>query len=130
MNGGERVDEAGHSYPASAEDAAYALFELEDGIVAQLNSSWWVRVNRDELVELQVDGTHASRRRPSCSRWCASASRSAAELPRRTPPRTLTEACATPGCGESFRRCTGAAGASRNPPSRSSLEYSPAGPPM
>jgi predicted dehydrogenase len=56
----ERADEAGRPYPATAEDAAYALFELEGGVVAQLNSSWCVRVNRDELVEFQVDGTAGS----------------------------------------------------------------------
>ncbi|BAU33353.1 oxidoreductase [Microcella alkaliphila] len=55
-----RVDEQGRPYPATADDAAYAIFELEGGIVAQLNSSWAVRVNRDELVEFQVDGTHGS----------------------------------------------------------------------
>ncbi|WP_043440750.1 Gfo/Idh/MocA family protein [Arthrobacter sp. L77] len=56
----ERVDEQGRRYRASADDAAYAVFELEGGIVAQLNSSWTVRVNRDELVQFQVDGTHGS----------------------------------------------------------------------
>ncbi|MFI6230265.1 Gfo/Idh/MocA family protein [Micromonospora echinospora] len=55
-----RVDESGTSYPATADDAAYGIFELADGIVAQLNSSWCVRVNRDELVEFQVDGTEGS----------------------------------------------------------------------
>ncbi|MBO4207101.1 Gfo/Idh/MocA family protein [Micromonospora echinofusca] len=56
----ERVDEAGRRYPATADDAAYGIFELDGGIVAQLNSSWCVRVNRDELVEFQVDGTEGS----------------------------------------------------------------------
>ncbi|WP_104166260.1 Gfo/Idh/MocA family protein [Arthrobacter sp. SX1312] len=56
----DRVDEQGHRYRASADDAAYAVFELEGGIVAQLNSSWTVRVDRDELVQFQVDGTHGS----------------------------------------------------------------------
>ncbi|MGC4806916.1 Gfo/Idh/MocA family protein [Micromonospora sp. DT233] len=55
-----RVDEAGRPYPATADDAAYGIFELDGGIVAQLNSSWAVRVNRDELVEFQVDGTEGS----------------------------------------------------------------------
>ncbi|MFZ4893679.1 Gfo/Idh/MocA family protein [Plantibacter sp. Mn2098] len=55
-----RVDEQGNRYDATADDAAYAIFELEGGVVAQLNSSWTVRVNRDELVEFQVDGTHGS----------------------------------------------------------------------
>ncbi|MEV4895438.1 Gfo/Idh/MocA family oxidoreductase [Nonomuraea sp. NPDC055795] len=55
-----RVDEQGLTYDATADDAAYGIFELEGGIVAQINSSWAVRVNRDELVEFQVDGTHGS----------------------------------------------------------------------
>ena len=45
---------------ATADDAAYGIFELDGGIVAQINSSWAVRVNRDELVEFQVDGTEGS----------------------------------------------------------------------
>ena len=56
----ERVDEDGERYQATAEDAAYALFELDGGIVVSMNSSWDVRVRRDELFELQVDGTHGS----------------------------------------------------------------------
>ncbi|GAB1822332.1 Gfo/Idh/MocA family protein [Herbidospora sp. RD11066] len=56
----ERWDERGQSYEATADDAAYAVFELDGGAVAQINSSWAVRVNRDELVEFQVDGTHGS----------------------------------------------------------------------
>ncbi len=55
-----RVDEDGMHYSATADDAAYAIFELEGGIVAQINSSWAVRVHRDELVEFQVDGTEGS----------------------------------------------------------------------
>jgi predicted dehydrogenase len=55
-----RHDEQGRPYDATAEDAAYAIFELEDGVVAQLNSSWCVRVDRGELFELQVDGTDGS----------------------------------------------------------------------
>jgi predicted dehydrogenase len=55
-----RVDEKGEPYAATADDAAYAIFELEGGITAQLNSSWTTRVNRDELVEFQVDGTLGS----------------------------------------------------------------------
>jgi predicted dehydrogenase len=55
-----RVDEQGEPYDATADDAAYAVFELEGGIIAAVNSSWCVRVFRDELVEFQVDGTHGS----------------------------------------------------------------------
>jgi predicted dehydrogenase len=56
----ERVDEQGKSYAATADDAAYAIFELDGGVIAQINSSWCVRVYRDELFSLQVDGTHGS----------------------------------------------------------------------
>jgi predicted dehydrogenase len=56
----QRWNETGDPYAATADDAAYATFELEDGIVAHINSSWCVRVNRDELFELQVDGTMGS----------------------------------------------------------------------
>ncbi|SCG15924.1 Predicted dehydrogenase [Micromonospora echinofusca] len=56
----QRVDESGRTYPATADDAAYGIFELDGGVVAQLNSSWCVRVHRDELVEFQVDGTEGS----------------------------------------------------------------------
>ena len=58
-----RVDEQGERYAATADDAAYGIFEVAgpDGpIVAQINSSWAVRVYRDELVEFQVDGTEGS----------------------------------------------------------------------
>ena len=56
----ERIGEDGKPYEATAEDAAYAIFEFDDGLVVQMNSSWAVRVNRDELFELQVDGTDGS----------------------------------------------------------------------
>ena len=55
-----RFDEARKPYSATADDAAYAVFKLAGGVIAQLNSSWTVRVNRDELVQFQVDGTHGS----------------------------------------------------------------------
>jgi predicted dehydrogenase len=55
-----RWDEGGEPYQATADDAAYAIFELDRGIIAQINSSWAVRVFRDELVEFQVDGTEGS----------------------------------------------------------------------
>lgn len=55
-----RVDESGHLYEVTADDAAFAIFELDGGVVAQINSSWVVRVHRDELVEFQVDGTEGS----------------------------------------------------------------------
>jgi predicted dehydrogenase len=52
-----RWDEAGHPYSATADDSAYATFELAGGIVAHINSSWVVRVRRDDLVTFQVDGS-------------------------------------------------------------------------
>ncbi|MCJ0893723.1 MULTISPECIES: Gfo/Idh/MocA family protein [unclassified Rhodococcus (in: high G+C Gram-positive bacteria)] len=55
-----RWDEQGNEYAATADDAAYGIFEMENGVVAQINSSWAVRVFRDELVEFQIDGTHGS----------------------------------------------------------------------
>jgi predicted dehydrogenase len=56
----ERWDESGEKYPSTAEDAVYATFELAGGVVAHFNSSWCVRVRRDDLLTLQVDGTHGS----------------------------------------------------------------------
>lgn len=55
-----RVDEAGKTYKADVDDAAYATFELEGGVIAQINSSWVTRVKRDDLVTFHVDGTHGS----------------------------------------------------------------------
>jgi len=57
---GKRIDENGKEYKCTADDAAYATFELEGGIIAQFNSSWTVRVRRDDLLTLQVDGTKGS----------------------------------------------------------------------
>jgi len=55
-----RVDENGKTYKADADDAAYATFQLAGGVIAHMNSSWCVRVQRDDLVTFQVDGTHGS----------------------------------------------------------------------
>ncbi len=55
-----RWDEAGRPYEATAEDAAYATFEIEGGVIAHFNSSWCVRVRRDDLLTIQVDGTKGS----------------------------------------------------------------------
>jgi predicted dehydrogenase len=55
-----RWDENGKRYKATADDAAYATFELMGNVVAQFNSSWDVRVRRDDLLTLQVDGTKGS----------------------------------------------------------------------
>jgi len=56
----ERVDENGNSYKCTADDSAYATFRLENNIIAHVNSSWCVRVRRDDLLTLQVDGTKGS----------------------------------------------------------------------
>ncbi len=56
----ERIDEQGKPYNCTADDAAYATFELEGGVIAHFNSSWVTRVRRDDLLTVQVDGTHGS----------------------------------------------------------------------
>jgi len=56
----ERVDETGKPYKCTADDAAYATFELDGGVIAQFNSSWTTRVRRDDLLTLHVDGTKGS----------------------------------------------------------------------
>jgi predicted dehydrogenase len=56
----ERRDEAGKPYACTADDSAYATFELEGGIIAHFNSSWTTRVRRDDLLTIQVDGTKGS----------------------------------------------------------------------
>jgi predicted dehydrogenase len=55
-----RWDESGRPYDVTADDAAYAVLEFASGVIASVNSSWAVRVNRRELVELHVDGTNGS----------------------------------------------------------------------
>jgi predicted dehydrogenase len=56
----QRWDEAGKKYKATSDDAAYATFQLAGGVIAHFNSSWTVRVRRDDLLTLQVDGTKGS----------------------------------------------------------------------
>ncbi len=56
----QRFDEAGRPYACTADDSAYSTFELEGGIIAHFNSSWDVRVRRDDLLTVQVDGTLGS----------------------------------------------------------------------
>jgi predicted dehydrogenase len=57
---GRRWDEAGKPYDCTADDSAYATFELEGGVIAHFNSSWCVRVRRDDLLTIQVDGAKGS----------------------------------------------------------------------
>ncbi|MGM0674989.1 MAG: Gfo/Idh/MocA family protein [Spirochaetota bacterium] len=56
----KRLDEQGQRYSCTADDSAYGMFELENGIICSFNSSWAVRVRRDDLLTLQVDGTDGS----------------------------------------------------------------------
>tara|TARA_B100001094_G_scaffold238824_1_gene234295 strand:- start:237 stop:1385 length:1149 start_codon:yes stop_codon:yes gene_type:complete len=56
----ERIDEKGKPYNCTADDAAYSIFQLEGGVIAQFNSSWTTRVRRDDLLTLHVDGTKGS----------------------------------------------------------------------
>ena len=56
----ERRDERGNLFRCTADDAAYATFETDRGIILHFNSSWSVRVRRDDLLTLQVDGTKGS----------------------------------------------------------------------
>ena len=56
----ERIDEGGKPYACTADDAAYAIFKTEDGVICQFDSSWTTRVRRDDLLTIQVDGTEGS----------------------------------------------------------------------
>ncbi|RKN08957.1 Gfo/Idh/MocA family protein [Streptomyces radicis] len=84
-----RWDEGGAPYDATADDAAYGIFELAGGAIAQINSSWAVRVNRDELVEFQVDGTEGSA--VAGLRNCRAQHRSATPKPVWNPDLPATE---------------------------------------
>ncbi|USN98633.1 MAG: Gfo/Idh/MocA family oxidoreductase [Phycisphaeraceae bacterium] len=55
-----RIDERGVAYKATADDSAYAIFLLKNGVPCQFNSSWATRVRRDDLLTIQVDGTLGS----------------------------------------------------------------------
>lgn len=84
-----RWDEQGREYQATADDAAYGIFEIDGGIIAQINSSWAVRVYRDELVEFQVDGTHGSA--VAGLRKCVAQQRSHTPMPVWNPDLPVTE---------------------------------------
>ncbi len=56
----ERRDETGNPYRVDVEDTAFAIFELSGGVLAQVSSSWASRVKRDDLLQIQVDGTRGS----------------------------------------------------------------------
>jgi predicted dehydrogenase len=56
----ERVNERGERFKCTAEDSAYSMFQIEGGLTVRMDASWVARVYRDELLEIQVDGTHGS----------------------------------------------------------------------
>ena len=56
----QRRNESGEMFPCTADDSAYAMFETDTGVICQFNSSWAVRVRRDDLLTMQVDGTEGS----------------------------------------------------------------------
>jgi predicted dehydrogenase len=56
----QRRDEQGRRYQVDVEDHAFAIFELAGGVPAQIGSSWANRVKRDDLLQIQVDGTLGS----------------------------------------------------------------------
>jgi predicted dehydrogenase len=56
----ERRDETGSAYRVDVEDTAFAIFELAGGVLAQISSSWASRVKRDDLLQIQVDGSRGS----------------------------------------------------------------------
>lgn len=85
----QRWDEKGKPYDADADDAAYGIFELDGGVIAQINSSWATRVYRDELVVFQVDGTEGSA--VAGLRGCKIQHRSTTPKPVWNPDLPLTE---------------------------------------
>ncbi len=56
----KRVDEGGNEYACTADDTAYATFELDNGLHVNFISSWNTRVRKDDLLSIQVDGTKGS----------------------------------------------------------------------
>lgn len=56
----QRWDENGKPYECTADDSAHATFQLADNIIAHFNLSWCVRVRRDDLLTIYVDGTNGS----------------------------------------------------------------------
>ncbi len=55
-----RNNENDETFDCTADDSAYAIFVLRDGTVCQFNSSWCVRVRRDDLLCLEINGTEGS----------------------------------------------------------------------
>jgi predicted dehydrogenase len=100
-----RIDERGRPYDVDVEDHAFAIFELEGGVLAQISSSWASRVKRDDLLQIQVDGTLGSAVAGLHRCFCAAARRDAKAL---LQPRAAA--------ADEFRRAV--AGSARRPPLR------------
>jgi predicted dehydrogenase len=83
----QRFDEMQQPYTASAEDAAYSLIELENGILVQISASWATRVFGDDILKIQVDGTLGS---------AIAGYRSCKVQHRVHTPRSVAMLCATP----------------------------------
>lgn len=56
----QRWDEQGRAFTATADDASYAIIELDNGVVVPVNSSWCIRARSDDIINMKVDGTHGS----------------------------------------------------------------------
>ncbi len=56
----KRCDESGNEFNVDTDDAAYAAFTTDTGVICQFNSSWTTRVRRDDLLTLHVDGERGS----------------------------------------------------------------------
>jgi predicted dehydrogenase len=56
----ERLDERGERYKVDVEDTAHVLVEMESGALGAVISSWATRVRRDDLIQLQIDGSKGS----------------------------------------------------------------------
>jgi predicted dehydrogenase len=56
----KRWDESGKPFDVDVEDEVFATFEFESGALAQVTTSWASRVKRDDLIQIQIDGTLGS----------------------------------------------------------------------
>jgi predicted dehydrogenase len=56
----KRIDEMGKPYDVDVEDEVFATLEFESGALAQVTTSWATRVKRDDLIQIQIDGTLGS----------------------------------------------------------------------
>jgi predicted dehydrogenase len=126
----ERRDENGKPYPCTADDSAYATFEMEGGVIAHINSSWCVRVRRDDLLTLQVDGTKGQRCRRPARLPRTAAQRHAAlhvESGHRQPDQILRRLVARARLAAAGKRLQGPVGTF--PASRRARRTLPLGPP-